>query len=141
MLQKKHYDFATKRIIKVKPARCIQHNHCLIIILFIAHIDTKRRYIYVIAALVKSLADVPEQIWHALENHRYLHASRLYILAKKVHEYLDQEKERSTIDIEVAFPVIQRQWDAVSAFEPQIIQRSTHYLRVSEQTTEVFLNE
>ncbi|KAL7329075.1 hypothetical protein PS15p_207240 [Mucor circinelloides] len=100
------------------------------------YIDTKRKYIYVIAALVKSLADVPEQIWHALENHRYLHASRLYVLAKQVHEYLDQEKEKSTIDIEVAFPVIQRQWDAVSAFGPQIIQRSTHYLRVSEQTTE-----
>ncbi|CAO3621888.1 unnamed protein product [Mucor fragilis] len=100
------------------------------------HIDTKRKYIHVIAALVKSLADVPEQIWHALENHRYLHASRLYTLAKQVHDYLEQEKERSTIDIEVAFPVIQRQWDAVSAFGPQIIQRSTHYLRVSEQSTE-----
>ncbi|KAK4518497.1 RNA export factor gle2 [Mucor velutinosus] len=100
------------------------------------HIDTKRKYIYVIAALVKSLADVPEQIWHALENHRYLHASRLYILAKQVHAYLEQEKGSSTIDIEVAFPVIQRQWDAVSAFGPQIIQRATHYLRVSEQATE-----
>ena len=140
MLRKKHYNCATKRIIKVNPIWYIHHNHCLIRTLSIAHIDTKRRYIYVIAALVKSLADVPEQIWHALENHRYLHASRLYILAKKVHEYLDQEKKRSTIDIEVAFPVIQRQWDAVSAFGPQIIQRSTHYLRVSEQTTEVFLS-
>lgn len=58
-----------------------------------------------------------------------------------MHEYLDREKERSIIDIEVAFPVIQRQWDAVSAFGPQIIQRSTHYLRVSEQTTEVLLSE
>lgn len=106
---------------------------------FVAHIDTKRKYIHVIAALVKSLADVPEQIWHALENHRYLHASRLYTLAKQVHDYLEQEKERSTIDIEVAFPVIQRQWDAVSAFGPQIIQRSTHYLRVSEQSTEVWI--
>lgn len=80
---------------------------------------------------------MPEQIWHALENHRYLHASRLYILAKQVHAYLEQEKGSSTIDIEVAFPVIQRQWDAVSAFGPQIIQRATHYLRVSEQATEV----
>lgn len=105
--------------------------------IYIAHIDTKQKYIYVIAALVKSLADVPEQIWHALENHRYLHASRLYVLAEQVHGYLEQEKERSTIDLEVAFPVIQRQWDAVSAFGPQIIQRATHYLRVSEQATEV----
>lgn len=118
-----------------------QHRHWpLLSCPFVAHIDTKRKYIHVIAALVKSLADVPEQIWHALENHRYLHASRLYTLAKQVHDYLEQEKERSTIDIEVAFPVIQRQWDAVSAFGPQIIQRATHYLRVSEQSTEVWLH-
>jgi hypothetical protein len=33
------------------------------LILFpIARIDTKRRYVYIIAALVKSLADVPEQV-------------------------------------------------------------------------------
>lgn len=92
-----------------------------------------------VAALIKSLADVPEQIWHALENHRYLHASRLYVLARKVHTYLEEEKEKSTIDLEVAFPVIQRQWDAVSAFGPQIVQRSVHYLRVSEQSSEVLL--
>lgn len=90
-----------------------------------------------IATLVKSLADVPEQIWHALENHRYLHASRLYTLAERVYEYIEEEKQRSIIDIELAFPVIQRQWDAVSAFKPQIIQRATHYLRVSEQASEV----
>lgn len=103
----------------------------------IVRIDTKRKHVYVIAALVKSLADVPEQIWHALENHRYLHASRLYILAKQVHEYLEKEKTKSIIDIEVAFPVIQRQWDAVCVFGPQIIQRSMHYLRISEQSSEV----
>ncbi|CAO3650291.1 unnamed protein product [Mucor hiemalis] len=99
-------------------------------------IDTKRKSIYVIASLIKSLADVPEQIWHALENHRYLHASRLYTLAKKVHEYLEEEAKRSTVDMEVAFPVIQRQWDAVSAFGPQIVQRATRYLRVTEQNSE-----
>lgn len=99
-------------------------------------IDTKRKSVYMIAALIKSLADVPEQIWHALENHRYLHASRLYTLAKRVHEYLQDEAKRSTIDMEVAFPVIQRQWDAVSAFGPQIVQRATRYLRVTEQNSE-----
>lgn len=28
----------------------------------IARIDTNRRYVYIIAALVKALADVPEQV-------------------------------------------------------------------------------
>ncbi|KAI8067633.1 uncharacterized protein B0P05DRAFT_552326 [Gilbertella persicaria] len=99
-------------------------------------VDTKRRYVYCIAALVKSLADVPEQMWHAMENHRYLHASRLFVLAEKVYDYLEQEKQKSFVDIEVAFPVIQRQWDAVSAFKQHIIQRSLHYLCISEQTPE-----
>lgn len=58
-------------------------------------------------------------------------------MAKKVHEYLEEEAKRSTIDMEVAFPVIQRQWDAVSAFGPQIVQRATRYLRVTEQNSEV----
>lgn len=130
-------------------------NQYFVLTCITARIDTNRRYVYIIAALVKALADVPEQvkqggeyiddlalifekkIWHALENHRYLHASRLYTLAKRVHEYLEEEKEKSTIDLEVAFPVIQRQWDAVSAFGPQIVQRSIYYLRVSEQSSEV----
>lgn len=58
-------------------------------------------------------------------------------MAKRVHEYLQDEAKRSTIDMEVAFPVIQRQWDAVSAFGPQIVQRATRYLRVTEQNSEV----
>lgn len=58
-----------------------------------------------------------------------------------MHEYLEKEKTKSTIDIEVAFPVIQRQWDAVCVFGPQIIQRSMHYLRISEQSSEVMTIE
>jgi hypothetical protein len=72
-----------------------------------------------------------------MENHRYLHASRLFTLAKVVHDNLEDESNQSVIDIEMAFPVVQRQWDAVSVFGPQIIQRSTHYLRISEQSPEV----
>lgn len=34
-----------------------------------------------------TLAHVTQlQIWHALENHRYLHAARLYAIAKRVHD-------------------------------------------------------
>ncbi|KAI8147229.1 hypothetical protein BJV82DRAFT_598254 [Fennellomyces sp. T-0311] len=96
--------------------------------------DQKRRYLYALAALIKSLADVPEQIWHALENHRYLHGARLYELAKMVYEYLDAEDE--DVNIQAAFPVVQRQWDAVSFFRPQIIQKSISYLRNPDQTSE-----
>ncbi|KAG1176202.1 hypothetical protein G6F70_004260 [Rhizopus microsporus] len=98
-------------------------------------VDNERQHIYLIASLIKCLADVPEQIWHALENHRYLHASRLFTLAKVVHEYLEEEKKTES-DIETKFPIIQSQWDAVSAFEPQILQRSLQHLQSSEQTSE-----
>ncbi|KAI8089485.1 uncharacterized protein BX664DRAFT_333130 [Halteromyces radiatus] len=90
--------------------------------------DQKRRQLYVLAAMIKSLADVPEQIWHALEGHHYLQAGSLYILAQKVHDYLETE-DSFLVDIDIAFPVIQRQWDAISFFRPQIIQKSVHHLR------------
>ncbi|CAO3591890.1 unnamed protein product [Absidia cylindrospora] len=91
--------------------------------------DQKRQQLYILAALIKSLADVPEQIWHALEGHQYLQAGCLYILAREVHKYLETE-DSFMVDIDIAFPVIQRQWDAVSFFKPQIIQKSIQYLRV-----------
>ncbi|CAO3614628.1 unnamed protein product [Cunninghamella echinulata] len=91
--------------------------------------DQKRRQLYILAALIKSLADVPEQIWHALEGHQYLQAGSLYILAQQVHEYLETE-ESFMIDTDLAFPVVQRQWDAISFFRPQIIQKSINHLRV-----------
>ncbi|KAI9492770.1 hypothetical protein BDB00DRAFT_872991 [Zychaea mexicana] len=96
--------------------------------------DQKRRYVYALASLIKSLADVPEQIWHALENHKYLHGARLYELARMVYEYLDVKAD--DVNIQAAFPVVQRQWDAVSFFRPQIIQKSLSYLRNPDQTSE-----
>ncbi|KAF7727512.1 Golgi transport complex subunit 1 [Apophysomyces ossiformis] len=91
--------------------------------------DRKQRQLYVLATLIKAIAD----IWYALENHQYLQAGRLYRLASVVKEQLELESEASFIDIDVAFPVIQRQWDAVSSFMPQIIQKSIFHLRVAEQ--------
>ncbi|KAI9484319.1 hypothetical protein BDB00DRAFT_155261 [Zychaea mexicana] len=61
--------------------------------------DQKRRYVYALASLIKSLADVPEQIWHALENHKYLHGARLYELARMVYEYLDVEADDVNIQV------------------------------------------
>ncbi|KAI9264736.1 hypothetical protein BY458DRAFT_513821 [Sporodiniella umbellata] len=98
--------------------------------------DSDRQAIYVIASVVKCLADVSEQIWHALEHHDYLHASRLYALAKAAHEYLEGEKGQSSVDIESTFPVIESQWNAIRGFESQIIQRSMHHLATAEQSAE-----
>ncbi|KAI8333819.1 hypothetical protein BC941DRAFT_433067 [Chlamydoabsidia padenii] len=91
--------------------------------------DQKQHQLYILATLIKSLADVPEQIWHALEGHHYLQAGCLYTLAQKVHDYLETD-DSFMVDIDVAFPVIQRQWDAISFFRPQIIQKSIQHLRL-----------
>ncbi|KAL1926368.1 hypothetical protein VTP01DRAFT_5889 [Rhizomucor pusillus] len=92
-----------------------------------------QRTLYILAALIKSLADVPEQIWRSLEHHRYLEAAQIYTVASALYEYLEIELDVETLDINAAFPVIQRQWDAVSFFLPLIIQRATNHLRQPEQ--------
>ncbi|ORX51260.1 hypothetical protein DM01DRAFT_1087379 [Hesseltinella vesiculosa] len=90
--------------------------------------DEKRLHQYTLAALIKALADVPKQIWHALESHQYLLAGSLYTLAEQVHAFLESE-DAFAIDVDIAFPVIQRQWDAISFFRSQIIQKAIHHLR------------
>ncbi|SAM07727.1 hypothetical protein [Absidia glauca] len=101
--------------------------------------DQKQQQLYILASLIKSLADVPEQIWHALESHQHLQAGCLYTLAQKVHEYLETE-DSFMVDIDVAFPVIQRQWDAISFFRPQIIQKSIQHLRLCVLEPEVSMH-
>ncbi|KAI7865354.1 hypothetical protein BDF14DRAFT_1826275 [Spinellus fusiger] len=98
--------------------------------------DRQPRPIYVLAALIKSLADVPEQIWHALEHHHYLQAGRLYILAQVVHDHLLTDTESDSIDTNTVFPVIRRQWDAISSFKAQIVFKVTFHLKVTEQSNE-----
>lgn len=80
----------------------VQYRPCFVYaILFIYyHVDQKQQQLYILAALIKSLADVPEQIWHALEGHQYLQAGCLYTLAQKVHGYLETE-ESFMVDIDV----------------------------------------
>ncbi|KAI9013906.1 hypothetical protein CLU79DRAFT_387351 [Phycomyces nitens] len=58
----------------------------------------QQRPVYTLAALIKSLADVPEQIWHSLEHHQYLQAGRLYTLAKVVHDHLLEEPDCISVD-------------------------------------------
>ncbi|KAJ3088095.1 Golgi transport complex subunit 1 [Quaeritorhiza haematococci] len=94
--------------------------------------EDKKRLLYPIAAQIKLLVDTPEQIWHAMENHHYLRASRLYLIAKLVHKNLQSTKEAASLKLS-------RQWDAVSHFRGQILQKSTAHLKVvgrSDQLTE-----
>ncbi|CAG8494239.1 12761_t:CDS:10, partial [Dentiscutata heterogama] len=92
--------------------------------------DEKKHHLYSSAAQIKLLVD----IWRSLESHKYLNASRLYLIAKLVYKNLQAHNEDSPFNVSVTFPVVQRQWDAVSHFKAQILQKATLYLKVIEQS-------
>ncbi|CAG8458901.1 849_t:CDS:10 [Diversispora eburnea] len=96
--------------------------------------DENKHHLYSYAAQIKLLVDVPEQIWRSLESHKYLNASRLYLIAKLVYKNLQAYNEESPFDVSVTFPVVQRQWDAVSHFKTQILQKATQYLKSLAET-------
>ncbi|CAG8451705.1 3524_t:CDS:10, partial [Ambispora leptoticha] len=98
------------------------------------NIDDRKYHLYSSAAQIKLLVDVPEQIWRSLENHKYLNASRLYLIAKLVYKNLQLHNDDAPFSVSITFPVVQRQWDAVSHFKTQILQKSTQYLKVVEQS-------
>ncbi|GES99501.1 conserved oligomeric Golgi complex subunit 1-like [Rhizophagus clarus] len=95
--------------------------------------DEKKYHLYSSAAQIKLLVDVPEQIWRSLESHKYLNASRLYLIAKLVYKNL-QAHDDTPFNVSVTFPVVQRQWDAVSHFKSQILQKARYYLKITEQS-------
>lgn len=91
--------------------------------------EERKTLLYPVAAQIKLLVDTPEQIWHAMERHQYLRAARLYQIAKLVYKNLQTSREASRLRLPVMFPVVQRQWDAVSHFRSQILQKSSSRLR------------
>ncbi|KAI8824530.1 uncharacterized protein EV422DRAFT_565221 [Fimicolochytrium jonesii] len=90
--------------------------------------EQRKKVMYGLAAQIKILADTPEQIWHAMECHSFLKASRLYLVSQEVYENLQTVPESWSIKPSSSFPVIKRQWNAVQHFQPQIVERSTRNL-------------
>ncbi|KAI8813485.1 hypothetical protein BJ742DRAFT_431862 [Cladochytrium replicatum] len=92
-------------------------------------VEERKKLLYPVAGQIKLLVDTPEQIWHSLEQHQYLRASRLYLIAKLVVKNLQNSTEASALKVPVSFPVVQRQWEAVSHFRAQVSQRAAVYLK------------
>ena len=109
---------------------------------------------------MKILLDAPEHLWRLIERKKYLSAAWLFLLARVVYQALmrnDDADEQSWIsegiDVSVRvtftqtqaskeifqaeFPLVQRQWEVVSQFRPQIIHKSTLFLREASISTEV----
>ncbi|KAK3844626.1 MAG: hypothetical protein J3R72DRAFT_437596 [Linnemannia gamsii] len=94
--------------------------------------DDMKKSLYTSAAQIKLLADVPEQIWRNMENHSYLTASRLYLISKAIYKNLNADADEATnqsVKVMETFPVVGRQWDAVSHFKAQILQKSHQHLK------------
>ncbi|KAF9384372.1 Golgi transport complex subunit 1 [Podila verticillata] len=98
--------------------------------------DEMKKSLYTSAAQIKLLADVPEQIWRNMESSSYLTASRLYLISKAIYKKLNAgtESDNSSVKVMETFPVVGRQWDAVSHFKAQILQKSTTHLKSAKET-------
>ncbi|KAK3814360.1 MAG: hypothetical protein J3Q66DRAFT_346318 [Benniella sp.] len=102
--------------------------------------DDMKKSLYTSAAQIKLLADAPEQIWRNIENNNYLNASRLYLISKAIYDNLNagmsgnDDIESQSVKVMETFPVVGRQWDAVSHFRTQILQKSKHHLKSAKET-------
>ncbi|KAF9941967.1 Golgi transport complex subunit 1 [Mortierella alpina] len=102
--------------------------------------DDMQKSLYTSAAQIKLLADVPEQIWRNIESNNYLTASRLYLISKAIYKNLNsglEDEEHQSVRVMETFPVVGRQWDAVSHFKAQILQKSHHHLKATKESDQV----
>ncbi|KAK3097887.1 hypothetical protein FSP39_014178 [Pinctada imbricata] len=83
---------------------------------------------YGIASQIKLLLDMPEKIWSALDTSDYLTAARHYLLSRHVHTSLQLDSQQSP-DLLSMFPVLTRQWAAISHFRSTILQGCRSLLR------------
>ncbi|KAJ3330642.1 Golgi transport complex subunit 1 [Blyttiomyces sp. JEL0837] len=92
-------------------------------------LEEKKMLLYPIAAQIKLLVDAPEQIWHAIESHAYLRAARVFQVAHAVYRNLQNTHDPAMLKVYSFFPVVQRQWDAISHFRPKIKEKALAHLQ------------
>jgi len=83
--------------------------------------NTREQEFYGTAAQIKLLMDIPEKIWSSVESQEYLTATQLYLLARHINTSLHLDPRRSS-DVSSWFPVLTRQWAAISHFKTTILQ-------------------
>ncbi|TDL28012.1 hypothetical protein BD410DRAFT_781955 [Rickenella mellea] len=96
-----------------------------------------------LAAHLKLLLDASEHLWRLLERKLFLQAAWLFLLSRVVFRSLlressDDEKswEGYGINVPEQFPLVQRQWETVSQFRAQIVQKATLSFREQNLTAE-----
>lgn len=105
--------------------------------------DSHLQTLQVLSAYIKLLLDAPEHLWRLIEREKYFHATWLFMLARVVHRALSHDDEQDEdgwlnqgINVMEQFPLIQRQWEAISHFRSQIIHKATLSLRTHEKSPE-----
>ncbi|XP_078314563.1 conserved oligomeric Golgi complex subunit 1-like isoform X2 [Crassostrea virginica] len=78
-------------------------------------------HFYGFASQIKLLLDMPEKIWSALDEQDYLMATRHFLLSRHIHTSLQLESQQ-TGNLLTLFPVLTRQWAAISHFRTTILQ-------------------
>ena len=90
---------------------------------------------YALAAQIKLLMDIPERIWTSVDSQQYLNATKLYLFARHIHTNLSLNEE-----IMNSYPVIERQWAAISHFYNSICQGCDQVIASGSSTTPDSLN-
>ncbi|XP_022105215.1 conserved oligomeric Golgi complex subunit 1-like [Acanthaster planci] len=94
---------------------------------------------YAIASQTKLLMDMPEKIWSAIESSEHLIATELYLLACHIVSSLQLDSNtQQSAQLLAWFPVLSRQWAAISHFKAGILQSCRKLLKngsVSDQAT------
>ncbi|KAH9518338.1 Golgi transport complex subunit 1 [Bulinus truncatus] len=83
--------------------------------------NRKEMDFYGTAAQIKLLMDIPEKIWSNVDSQEYLKATQLYLLARHINASLHLDSQLSA-DVVTWFPVLTRQWAAISHFKSTILQ-------------------
>ena len=124
-------------------------------------LDAHLKVLQSLSAHMKLLLDAPEHLWRLLEKQQYLEATWLFLIARVVHRAMvtedpeeatwkeeginvlvniDELQYRLLLILQQAqFPLVQRQWDTVAQFRPQIANRATQYLREPQISGKVYL--
>ncbi|KAF8922040.1 hypothetical protein CPB85DRAFT_18175 [Mucidula mucida] len=100
--------------------------------------DTHLHTLQLLSAHIKLLLDAPEHLWRLIERKKYFAAAWLYLLSDVVYRALRHEEEtwaEQGIHLREQFPLIGRQWEAVSQFRSQIVHKATLALRESSASS------
>jgi len=98
------------------------------------HVDKTHsdQHPYVIAAQIKLLHEIPEKIWTALDSGCFLHATKLFLLARHVHTSLQLSAHCCPT---LRLPIITTQWVAIAHFKDTVVDRCRLALRQSDMST------